>query len=135
MNGFLERILQEIMKKNNTLNIRRLIDETIIPPTQRIILKIVGFFDNSGSKFDYIFCLKPTYYWLIRYYIITNLVYMIQHFYYQTCCLFWFLLNEFLFKNQNIQKIYKNNQNRVKTAKINNICESIWWADQYSKYR
>ena len=35
---FLQRILQEIMKKNNTWNIRRL-----DPATQRIMLKIVGF--------------------------------------------------------------------------------------------
>ena len=31
------------MKKNNTWNIRRLVNETIVPATQRIILKIVGF--------------------------------------------------------------------------------------------
>ena len=43
LRGFLQRILQEIMKNNNTLNIRRLVDETIIPSTQHIILKIVGF--------------------------------------------------------------------------------------------
>ena len=30
-------------KKINTWNIRRLINETIVPSTQRIILKIVGF--------------------------------------------------------------------------------------------
>ena len=31
------------MKKNNTWNIRRLVDESFVPATQRIILKIVGF--------------------------------------------------------------------------------------------
>ena len=30
--------------QNNTLTIRRLVDETIDPATQRIILKIAGFF-------------------------------------------------------------------------------------------
>ena len=43
MKGFLQRILQEIMKKNNALNIRRLVNETVVPSTQCIILKIVGF--------------------------------------------------------------------------------------------
>ena len=31
------------MKKNNAWNIRRLVDESFVPSTQRIILKIVGF--------------------------------------------------------------------------------------------
>ena len=39
----LQRILQEILKKDNTWNIRRLVDESFIPTIQRIILKIVGF--------------------------------------------------------------------------------------------
>ena len=43
MKRFLQRILHEIMKKNDTWNIRRLVDEMIVPSTQRIILKIVGF--------------------------------------------------------------------------------------------
>ena len=30
-------------KKNNTWNIRSLVNETIVPSTQHIILKIVGF--------------------------------------------------------------------------------------------
>ena len=30
-------------KKNNTWNIRRLVDESFVPATQRIILKIVEF--------------------------------------------------------------------------------------------
>ena len=38
----LKGILQEIIKKN-TWNIRCLVDETIVPSTQHIILKIVGF--------------------------------------------------------------------------------------------
>ena len=40
MRGF----LQKIMKKSNTWNIRHLAYETIVPSTQHIILKIVGFF-------------------------------------------------------------------------------------------
>ena len=40
---FLQRIMQEIGEKNNTWNIRRLVDESFVPATQRIILKIVGF--------------------------------------------------------------------------------------------
>ena len=39
----LEFNIQEIMKKNNTWNIRRLVLESFVPATQRIILKIVGF--------------------------------------------------------------------------------------------
>ena len=35
LKGFLQRILQEIMKKNTTWNIRRLVDKTIVPWTQR----------------------------------------------------------------------------------------------------
>ena len=31
MKGFLQRILQEIMKKNNTRNIRRLVDDLFVP--------------------------------------------------------------------------------------------------------
>ena len=44
LKGFLQIILQEIMKKNYTWNIRCLVDETILPTTQHIILKIVGFY-------------------------------------------------------------------------------------------
>ena len=32
-------------EKNNAWNIRRLVDESFVPLTQRIILKIVGFLD------------------------------------------------------------------------------------------
>ena len=42
LKGFLQRILQEIMKKDDTWNIRRLVNETIVPATQRIILKILN---------------------------------------------------------------------------------------------
>ena len=35
LKGFLQRILQEIMKKNNTWNIRRMVDEMIVPLTHR----------------------------------------------------------------------------------------------------
>ena len=49
---FLQRILQEIMKKNDTWNIRHLVDETIVLATQRIILKIVGFHEcERKNKF------------------------------------------------------------------------------------
>ena len=34
LKGFLQRILQEIMEKNNTWNIRCLVNETIVPLTQ-----------------------------------------------------------------------------------------------------
>ena len=36
------------MKNNNAWNIRRLVDESFVPATQRIILKIVGFYIVSG---------------------------------------------------------------------------------------
>ena len=41
--GFLQRILQGIMKKNNTWNTRCLVNESFDPATQSIILKIIGF--------------------------------------------------------------------------------------------
>ena len=53
MKPFLQRILQEIMKKNNTWNIRRLVDESFVPATQRIILKIVEFQNSSGQRLAY----------------------------------------------------------------------------------
>ena len=34
MKVFLQRILQEIMKKNNTWNIRRLVDDSFVPSAQ-----------------------------------------------------------------------------------------------------
>ena len=36
-------------KNNNTWNIRNLVNEKIVPSTQRIILKIVGFVDNRAD--------------------------------------------------------------------------------------
>ena len=39
----LQRILQEIVKKHNTLNIRCLVDQSFVPATNHIILKIDGF--------------------------------------------------------------------------------------------
>ena len=43
------------MKKNNTWNIRRLVDESFVPATQRIMLKNVGFLVHPisapGCKF------------------------------------------------------------------------------------
>ena len=35
MKGFLQRILQEIMKKNNTWNIRRLVDDSFVPSSKQ----------------------------------------------------------------------------------------------------
>ena len=35
MKQFLQRILQEIMKKNNTWDIRRLIDKSVVPENQQ----------------------------------------------------------------------------------------------------
>ena len=35
MKVFLQRILQEIMKKNNTWNIKHLVDDSFVPSTQR----------------------------------------------------------------------------------------------------
>ena len=53
MKWFLQRILQEIMKKiNNTWNSRRLVDESFVQATQRIILKIVGFLDPVSKMID-----------------------------------------------------------------------------------
>ena len=43
LKGFLLRILQEIMRKDNTWNVICLVNETIVAETQFIILKIVGF--------------------------------------------------------------------------------------------
>ena len=51
MKQFLHRILQEIMKKNHTWNIRRLVDESFVPATQRIILKIVEFQNNLNIPY------------------------------------------------------------------------------------
>ena len=35
MKGFLQRILQEIMKKNNTWNVRSLVDDSFVPSSKR----------------------------------------------------------------------------------------------------
>ena len=40
------------MKKNNTWNIRHLVNESFIPATQCIILKIVGFLDLQIHKIE-----------------------------------------------------------------------------------
>ena len=47
--GFLQRTLQDFINKNNTWNIRRLVDESFVPSThdQGIIMKIVGFLRGS----------------------------------------------------------------------------------------
>ena len=42
MKGFLQRILQEIMKKDNTWNIRHLVDEVIVPSTHIEDCQIFG---------------------------------------------------------------------------------------------
>ena len=41
------------MKRNNAWNIRRLVDESFVPSTQRIMLKIVGFL---AAKADTVLC-------------------------------------------------------------------------------
>ena len=56
MKQFLKRILQEIMKKSNAWNIRHLVDESFIPATQGILLKIVGFYYGTNLQIqDHIF--------------------------------------------------------------------------------
>ena len=45
----LKKDLQEINKKNNTWNIRRLVGETIVSSTQHIIVKIVRFLNRARS--------------------------------------------------------------------------------------
>ena len=42
-NDFCKEFCKELWKKNNTWNIRHLVDESFVPANQRIILKIVGF--------------------------------------------------------------------------------------------
>ena len=44
LNPSMQPIVLFSIYQNNTLTIRRLVDETIDPATQRIILKIAGFF-------------------------------------------------------------------------------------------
>ena len=44
--------LRNYEKKNNAWNIRRLVDESFIPSTQRIILKIVKFFMSFFGLFQ-----------------------------------------------------------------------------------
>ena len=44
------------MKKNNAWNIRRLVDESFVPATQHIILKIVRFLVNSWGNLDVNYC-------------------------------------------------------------------------------
>ena len=45
----LDRILQEIMKKNNTWNIRHLVDETIVPSTQQLTVLFSIFQNNTWT--------------------------------------------------------------------------------------
>ena len=57
MKGFLQRILQEIMKKDNTWNIRRLVDETIDPAyyiEDGWILNISGPINDTSNLIQYI---------------------------------------------------------------------------------
>ena len=49
-------------EKNNTWNIRRLVDESFVPANQRIILKIVGFYVKfSGCKIRFYDATKKFY--------------------------------------------------------------------------
>ena len=53
MKAFLQSILQEIMKKNNTWNIRRLVDDSFVPSSQQPsvnISEIDGFVRVKGSS-------------------------------------------------------------------------------------
>ena len=47
------------MKKNDAWNIRRLVDESFVPATQRIILKIVGFQTPDLPEKPYIYAKVP----------------------------------------------------------------------------
>ena len=47
------------MKKNNAWNIRRLVDESFVPATKRIILKIVGFQTPDLPEKPYIYAKVP----------------------------------------------------------------------------
>ena len=51
MKQCLQRILQEIVKKNNTWNIRHLVDESFVPANQRIILKIDGLYKAEAVSY------------------------------------------------------------------------------------
>ena len=44
-------VYKKLWKRNNAWNIRPLVDELIVPATQLIILKIVGFYDCFWSLF------------------------------------------------------------------------------------
>ena len=50
-------------EKNNTGNIRRLVDESFDPATQRLILKIVGFYYAMNLLID---DSKSTFYWVLN---------------------------------------------------------------------
>ena len=52
LKAFLQRILQEIVKKNNTWNIRRLVNETIVQSTQQTSVLYWRFPDYSSIYFD-----------------------------------------------------------------------------------
>ena len=47
---FAKNFARNYEKNNNTWNIRCLVDETFVPATQRIILKIVGFLYCTGAS-------------------------------------------------------------------------------------
>ena len=67
MKGFLQRILQEIMKKNDTWNIRRLVDDSFVPSSKRpsafyckltdfctaLCLSFIWFIDRLGTQVHY----------------------------------------------------------------------------------
>ena len=50
MKGFLQRILQEIMKKNNTWNIRRLVDDLFVPSSQQPRILYCKLTDFKSTK-------------------------------------------------------------------------------------
>ena len=47
MKGFLQRILQDFMKRNNTSNIRRLVDKSFVPSAQQISVSYCGLTDSK----------------------------------------------------------------------------------------
>ena len=69
MKGFLQRILQEIMKKNNTWNIRRLVDVSFVPSSKRpsvLYCKLTDFIVawlTDWLSFNYVYlCTIPLWY-------------------------------------------------------------------------
>ena len=55
MKGLFQRILQEIMKKNNKWNIRRLVDDLVVPSSKRpsvLYYKLTDFWKSERDRGD-----------------------------------------------------------------------------------